>query len=173
MPKKILLLVLPILVSCQAIEEADKKIELEYFPPVGSVWVLEKKVVAPNRTVHLMIIDGKVHDSFLRWNSYKTACSLDFKTMTSDKKEVKPARFVITKVDTEEQTINSTTGNFITIMHVTSTDNSYIESITCQSWNSYSSTPYVTVESMIKATKGIMSLEIKQLGNDNKIKTEK
>ena len=80
---------------------------------------------------------------------------------------------VITKVDTEEQTINSTTGNFITIMHVTSTDNSYIESITCQSWNSYSSTPYVTVESMIKATKGIMSLEIKQPGNDNKIKTEK
>jgi hypothetical protein len=29
------------------------------------------------------------------------------------------------------------------------------------------------VESMIKATKGIMSLEIKQPGNDNKIKTEK
>jgi hypothetical protein len=170
MLKKILIIMIPLLVSCQAIEKESEATDLAYFPPVGSVWVVEKKIVAPKRTLNLNIIDGKVHDSFFRWDNYKTSCSLDFKTMTSDEKTIQPTRFVITKVKTREEVINSTTGNFKTIMQVTSADNSYIESITCQSWNSYGALPYVSIDEMQKATKGLMTLEIKKSGEDTKNK---
>lgn len=168
MLKKILIIMIPLLVSCQAIEKESEETDLNYYPPVGSVWVVEKKIVAPKRTTNLKIIDGKVFDSWFRWDNYKPVCSLDFKTTTSDEKTIPPTRFVITKVKTREEVINDTTGNFKTIMYVTSADNSYIESITCQSWNSYGGVPYVTIKQMQDTTKGLMTLEIKKSGDDTK-----
>ena len=166
MLKRMLLVTIPLLASCQAIEQANEEADLAYFPPVGSVWVLEKKVVAPRRTLNLLIIDGKVFDSFFRWDNYKPSCSLDFKTTTSEQKTIKPTRFVITRVDTREETIDSTIGNFKTIMYVTSADNPDVVSITCQNWNSYGLGAYVPVKEMREATRGIMTLEIKGEKNE-------
>lgn len=166
MLKRLWFIALPVLVSCQAIREANEKADLAYFPPAGSVWVLEKKIVAPKRTLNLMIIDGKVHDSFFRWNRYKPACSLDFRTTTREETIIRPARFVITRVERQTETIDSTVGNFMTIMHVTSADNADIRSITCQTWNSYGPASYVSIEDMKEATRGILTLQIKGQDED-------
>ncbi|HID49018.1 MAG TPA: hypothetical protein EYP40_05290 [Chromatiales bacterium] len=161
MLKRLWFIALPVLVSCQAIREANQKADLAYFPPVGSVWVLEKKLVAPGRSMNLLIIDGKVHDSYFLWNRYKPACSLDFMNPNRDETTIRPTRFVITKVERNTETIDTTTGNSMTIMHVTSADNARIKSITCQGWNSYDPEPYVSIAEMREATRGILRLEIK------------
>ena len=127
--------------------------------PTGSSWDITNTIEFRPRKSTVYIQDGEIVTSSWKGNQYQAYCTIQLKTFSKNKRELKSGRFEITRVDYDNQAINETQSRYSTIMSVKSLEYPDVKEIACHHWDDNVG-DYMPVEKMQETMKGLFKLNL-------------